>query len=65
MRKEEAVRYFKLYVLPCVKDAYEQDGRRDAVARREAWNNFTDALCKDGTITPYQYDTWAQPRVCG
>jgi len=33
----------------------------DVVRRREAWNNFTDYLCKDRQITERQYDTWTNP----
>lgn len=33
----------------------------DAIARREAWSNFTDSLCKDGLITEYQDRTWTNP----
>jgi len=34
---------------------------KDLVAKREAWNNFTDALCKEGYITASQYDRWSNP----
>lgn len=33
----------------------------DTTARRETWNNFTDALCKEGRITAKQYDSWTHP----
>lgn len=33
----------------------------DKVALREAWNNYTDSLCKDGLITERQYETWTNP----
>ena len=61
MTKEEALQYFREYILPVIKETYEQNGKPDIVARREAWNNFTDALCKDGEITPRQYETWTGP----
>jgi len=35
--------------------------RGDVVMKREAWNNFTDALCKYRQITDRQYDTWDNP----
>jgi hypothetical protein len=35
--------------------------KRDKPALREEWNNFTDRLCKDGQITPRQYDRWQNP----
>jgi len=34
---------------------------KDEFAVCEAWNDFTDALCKQGTITEKQYDTWSNP----
>jgi len=33
----------------------------DVVAKREAWNNYTDMLCKDNMITDNQYNTWVNP----
>ena len=33
----------------------------DAIAQREFFNNYTDALCKDGEITLRQYETWTNP----
>jgi len=33
----------------------------DVAAKREAWNNYTDSLYKDGMITERQYDTWSNP----
>jgi hypothetical protein len=65
MTKAEAVAEFKECVMPYVREQYEQDGRMDRVARREAWNDFTDMLCKDRQITSRQYDTWTHPRICG
>lgn len=35
--------------------------RGDVIAKREEWNNYTDALCKDRQITARQYDTWSNP----
>lgn len=32
----------------------------DEAALNEAFNNWTDALCKDGDITERQYDTWTR-----
>ena len=34
---------------------------KDLVAKRESWNNFTDALCKEGYITESQCDRWSNP----
>ena len=59
--KREALALFRAEVLPAVRAQYEQDGRVDRVARAEAWNNWTDALCKDRVITTRQYETWDNP----
>jgi len=61
MTKREALIEFKLYILPLVRQTYEKDGRVDRPARAEAWNNWTDALCKDRRITMKQYETWVGP----
>lgn len=59
----EAIAEFKRDVLPLVKLRFEQSGYGsvDVIARREAWNNWTDGLCKLGRITQEQYDTWEGP----
>jgi hypothetical protein len=36
-------------------------GPDDAIAKREHWNNLTDLLCKEGTLTQLQYETWDNP----
>jgi len=61
MTKAEAEKQFRETVLPVIKQKFEQDGRPDYPARREGWNNWTDALCKEGTITTNQYSNWANP----
>lgn len=58
MTKVEAKRQFEAYVLPNVIKQY---GRNDRVAIREAWNNWTDALNKDGRITDKQVNSWDNP----
>jgi hypothetical protein len=35
--------------------------KNDVVWKRTEWNDFTDALCKEGYITPSQYDRWSNP----
>lgn len=64
MTFKEAEAAFREYVLPSIRDVYEANGVPDYIARAEKWNNWTDALCKDGTITEKQYETWSQPRCC-
>jgi hypothetical protein len=58
MTKKEAVKYFRQFILP---EVIKQYGRDDKIAIREEWNNWTDALCKEGTITDHQYSTWVHP----
>lgn len=63
MTKKEAVEEFKAHAMPWIQEQYEQDGRPDWPARREAWNNFTDMLQKEGRITMRQYETWTHPSI--
>jgi len=56
--KREAIKLFKTEILPLVRAKYETDGVVDHPARAEAWNNWTEALCKRSLITPRQYETW-------
>ena len=58
MNKAQVKEDFKNYVLPAVVLQY---GKDDQIAKAEAWNNFTDALCKDGFITRHQDETWDNP----
>ena len=55
MNKQEAKRDFVFNYLVYVP-------RGDEPALAEAWNNYTDSLCKSGHITPKQYSTWTHPR---
>ena len=53
----------KKQALIIFKDTYKdflKKNRFDYVAKREAWNNWTDGLCKDRQITSWQYDNWTQ-----
>ena len=56
---------FETGILPFVTESYERDGIPDWPARREEWNNWTDALCKDGEISDWQYENWSQSPLCG
>lgn len=58
MTKEQVKKEFEIYVLPNVIARY---GTNDKPAVRTAWNEFTDLLCKQGTITQKQCDTWDNP----
>ena len=61
----DACAIFEADILPMVQEAHEQDGEPDWPARREAWNNWTDSLCKDRLISDWQYNNWTQARCCG
>lgn len=58
MTKQEALVQFR----ECYSKLLDvHDKHRDKLMFREAWNNFTDGLCKDGQITTKQYNTWTNP----
>jgi hypothetical protein len=64
--KAQAVAEFRADLLPYVKLRFERDGRGpDYPARREEWNNWTDALCREGRITLKQHESWTHPPECG
>lgn len=64
MNKKEAYQEFKsLYPLDSFI-RYENVGDRkyiDKPMRDQAWNDFTDSLCKEGRITLKQYESWTHP----
>ena len=35
--------------------------KSDKIAKRIAFGDFTDMLCKNGDITLKQYETWSNP----
>jgi hypothetical protein len=57
----QAIEIFMHDVLPVIQREYEQDGEPDIPARCEAWNNWTDSLCKGGIISDWQYANWSHP----
>ena len=60
--KKQIEKEFKEYVLPII---IKQEGKsKDLPMRKEAWNNFTDMLCKDGVITTNQYNNWDYISIC-
>ena len=63
MTKQQAIQEFRsLYPAGSFVTPNRGGGRSlDRPMRDEAWNNFTDALCKDGRITARQYDRWVHP----
>ena len=64
MTWEQACEQFESEVFPCVQAQYEQDGVPDWPARREAWNNWTDSLCKNGQISDWQDANWSHSPLC-
>ena len=65
MTRDEAIEIFDNHILPIVKQNMEPDGQIDIPARSEAWNNWTDSLCKNRQISDWQYENWTHPRCCG
>jgi len=61
---KEACERFENEILPIVQEHHEKDGRIDECARSEAWNNWTDALCKSHEISDWQYENWTHPACC-
>ena len=41
--------------------ASEPSWRGDSIAKRTAFCDYIDGLCKDGIITTYQYENWSNP----
>lgn len=60
MTKKEALKEFKMYTMPYVRNRYEFNGI-DKVARREAWSDFIDELERRKVITPAQAFKWSNP----
>ena len=60
----QAVEQFNEHILPQVQEEFEQDGIKDIPARSEAWNNWTDSLCKDEVISDWQYENWSHAPTC-
>jgi len=61
----DACEYFTNEILPMVREHYEKDGQPDWPARGESWCNWTDALCKDGETSDWQYANWSHPPCNG
>lgn len=57
MTKNDAVRDFKMSILPCIIHRYG----KEKVAIRCGWNDYVDYLQKDGRITEKQAKTWTNP----
>jgi hypothetical protein len=64
---EQAVEQFNECYMPRIRGTEQLYGRAnypDLPMRREAWNNYTDSLCKNRLISDWQYENWSQPAVC-
>ncbi len=53
--EEELSKRFDEEILPMVLETYSES---DSDAINEAYNDWTDSLCKDGEIHPAQYDSY-------
>ena len=64
---KQAVSDFEECYMPGIIQKEQENGftrYADLPMRREAWNNYTDFLCKNGEISDWQYENWSQPDVC-
>ena len=68
MKWEEAEDFFIENHLPISRTIERQNGLEhceiNKLMRREEWDNWTDALCKQGEISDWQYENWSQPECC-
>jgi len=68
MKWDAAEAFFVENILPGVRATERLYGREhgsiDGPMRREAWNNWTDSLCKNSQISDWQYENWSQPECC-
>jgi len=63
MTKTEAETVFRGFIMPAlVEREAQQSGNVDEPLRAQAWNDYTDGLCKDGQITDSQFSNWLHPR---
>ena len=65
--REQAIATFMECYAPVIVQEEQKNGYSkyaDLPMRRESWNNYTDALCKDGQISDWQYENWSQPDFC-
>jgi hypothetical protein len=58
--KRDFESFYREFVLPRVREAYESDGRVDAIARREEWHNTVDAMVEDRSLPPSAHN-WECP----
>ena len=53
--EDELSDLFDEHIAPMVLEQYDED---DTVAFNEAFNDWTDSLCKEGTIHHWQYENY-------
>jgi len=53
--EDELSKLFDEEILPLVVESYGED---DSVAISQAFNDWSDSLCKDGELHPEQYDKY-------
>jgi hypothetical protein len=64
MTRDEVIRDFTKYYLPDVIRQFEKDGEVDAIARREEWHTYVDALHRSKEISDWQAANWSVPEIC-
>lgn len=62
LNKSQVDSSFINFILPEIKNQYEQDGIKDIPARCEAYNNYVDGLQKAGEITENQANKYCIPK---
>lgn len=58
MTKAEALAEFRELYIPELNKQY---GKDDVIARRTAWNDYTDYLRTDDRISEKAYENWTNP----
>jgi len=59
MTKAQALQEFREQWNDLIRHSPQWKG--DAIAKREAFHNYTDMLYKNRQITLHQYNTWTNP----
>jgi accessory colonization factor AcfC len=59
MKKVQAIAEFVAIYFLNSKAEFSAEKKKDKIAVRELWFEFTDSLCKNGDITEAQYNNWS------
>jgi len=63
--RDQAIDIFIATVMPSIiQNECSRGSTFDGPMRREAWNDWTDSLCKANQISDWQYNNWTQPECC-